>query len=167
MKDVTAKLEKGFTLIELLIVVAILGILSAVALPRYQGYQTQAKINSAKINHMAVVHYIKNTLTNCSAGAASDNLQGSGATCFSGVAAATGGDALFVAHFNSAVGVGMHMVNPYDKTSLGAVAATATSVAPTGTNGVGTVGVVESASVYTINTFIDTSTELTDIVVVE
>lgn len=50
MTNNTLKSQKGFSLIELMIVVAIIGVLAAIAVPNFQRFQAKAKQSEAKGN---------------------------------------------------------------------------------------------------------------------
>lgn len=93
MKRSMQMAQKGFTLIELMIVVAIIGILAAVALPAYQDYTVRAKVSEVVL----AASSCRTTISEAVQSTSATSLNSTMFPCDGGAASgATGGISKFV-----------------------------------------------------------------------
>ena len=107
MNQMKTSAQKGFTLIELMIVVAIIGILAAIAIPAYSDYTAKAQASEAFVLldgvKTTVAEQMSQDATTCDI---STSIQ-SGKSVTSTVAAVTGGVCTITATYGTTVNAGI------------------------------------------------------------
>lgn len=122
--------QKGFTLIELMIVVAIIGILAAIAIPQYQNYIAKSQVSRAVAELGAVKTAVETCLNDGLTGAGDCDLGWTGSSIISMTTpgASTAGTPVTAAVTNTAA---LTSTETIEGTFAGSAAATLTDTAQT------------------------------------
>ncbi len=145
-------IQKGFTLIELMIVVAIIGILAAVALPAYQDYTVRAKVTEGIVGASSAKVTISegfqaDGMNGVTAAAAAINAQANNSKYVSSITAIPGTGRIVVTYIAATTGLpaaGTVMFNPGVKTGAGAAVALANGLVGSIDWGCASVGVAKA-----------------------
>ena len=128
------KVQQGFTLIELMIVVAIIGILAAIAIPAYQDYTIKSKLSEGPSLASPALTAIGVACSEGKIGSATSN-------SYLGLSTA----ASIVGRYVASVGVGANSVVTItynSKTELGTAASTTITYTPSCSSSAGTTWVI-------------------------
>ena len=147
-------IQQGFTLIELMIVVAIIGILAAVALPAYQDYTVRAKLSEGLVGASSTKVTIaegfqSDGMAGVLAAATSINAQANNSKYVSSIAANTGTGEItvtFVAATTGLPGADTLVFTPGVKTGTGVAIALANGLAGSIDWGCSSVGQVKAVA---------------------
>ena len=123
MKNMKRNVQQGFTLIELMIVIAIVAILVALAVPAYQDYTIRSKvaecINNAAVVKLAVSEFRQTTGAFPSDGAAAGIDTNTGVSQYCAATTyATGGIITVTADSNKITGLPSNLVATLEPTAL-------------------------------------------------